>query len=387
MRADGTGRPLPYGRLSAWYFCYFGFIGVFSPYFALYLQSLKFSAWDIALLLSLMQVMRLVSPNLVGWLAERVGGTAVLVRAAAGMSVVAFAGFFFTTSFAGLFVCMALLAFFLSASLPLGEALTLGHLRQRTGQYGSIRLWGSIGFIGAVLAVGRLLDLLPLRSLLWVAIAFLGGVLCCALVLPEAPREKTVLPHPGLGAALRRPEVATLFAACFLMSAAHGPLYVFYSIHLVEHGYDKTMVGALWSLGVLAEIVVFLFMPALLRRHSLRAILMASLACAVCRFLMIGWGAASLVLLLLAQLLHGATFGACHAAAMAALHRWFPGIRQARAQAIYGSVSFGAGGMIGGLAGGQVWEAFGPGWSFTLGALFALAGLGLVWRCWPRQAV
>jgi len=107
---------------------------------------------------------------------------------------------------------------------------------------------------------------------------------------------------------------------------------------------------------------------------------MFSFACAVARFLMIGWGVESLLLLLAAQLLHGATFGVCHAATVAALHRWFPAGQQARAQAVYGSVSFGAGGMLGGLASGQTWEAFGSGWTYTLGALFALAGLLLVWR-------
>ena len=376
---------LPYWRLSAWYFFYFAFIGAFSPYFGLYLQSLKFSAWDISVLLSLMQVMRLLAPNLWSALAERAGRKTALMRVTAAMSVAGFTGFFFTRSFSGLFAAMALLAIFSSASLPLAETLTLEHLRHRTEHYGRLRLWGSIGFIVAVMAVGALLDALPIAILLWVSILILAGILACTLVLPEAPRVAAALPASPLGAALRRPEVLAFFAACFLMSAAHGPLYVFYSIHLVAHGYDKTMVGALWSLGVVAEILVFLLMPALLRRYSLRAILMWSLACAVLRFLMIGWGVESLALLLLAQLLHGATFGACHGAAMAALHRWFPGAQLARAQALYGSVSFGAGGMLGGLASGQTWEMFGPGWSFTLGATFALAGLLLLWRTMPRE--
>ncbi len=377
---------LPYWRLSAWYFYYFAFIGAFSPYFGLYLQSLKFSAWDISVLLSLVQVMRLIAPNLWSALAERFGRKITLVRWTAAMGVVVFAGFFFTKSFAGLFAAMALLAFFSSASLPLVETLTLEQLSHRAGQYGSIRLWGSIGFIAAVMAVGWLLDELPIPVLLWVSLFLLVGTLACAFVLPEAAQGKSALPYRPLGAALCRPEVLAFFIACFLMSAAHGPLYVFYSIHLVDHGYGKTMVGALWSLGVVAEILVFWFMPGLLRRYSLRAILMFSLACAVGRFLMIGWGVESLALLLVAQLLHGATFGACHAAAMAALHRWFPGVQLARAQALYGSVSFGAGGMLGGLASGQAWETFGPGWSFTLGAAFALAGLVLLWRFMDAEA-
>jgi PPP family 3-phenylpropionic acid transporter len=164
------------------------------------------------------------------------------------------------------------------------------------------------------------------------------------------------------------------------MSAAHGPLYVFFSIHLVDHGYGKTAVGALWSLGVCAEILVFVFMPRLMRNWSLRTILAGGFALAVIRFLLIGWGAEFLALLLLAQVMHGATFGAYHAAAVAALNRWFPARQQARAQALYGSISFGAGGMVGGLVSGQAWESLGPSLTFSLGSLFALVGLVAVWR-------
>ncbi len=371
---------MPYWRLSAWYFFYFAFVGAFSPYFGLYLQSLAFNAWDISVLLSLMQVMRLLAPLLWGWLADGLGRKMNIVRAAALLSVAGFVGFFFTTRFPGLFVSMLFMSFFWSASLPLVEALTLGHLSNRAERYGAIRMWGSIGFIASVTGIGWLLDARPISVLLWVTVALLSGILACALALPEARREASPLPAPQLLATLRSPKVLSLLAASFLMSAAHGPLYVFYSIHLVDHGYGKTVVGLLWSLGVAAEIMVFLVMPGLLRRFSLKRLLMFSFACAIARFLMIGWGVQSLLLLLAAQLLHGATFGVWHATTVAALHRWFPGGQQARAQALYGSISFGAGGMLGGLASGMTWETFGAGWTYTLGSLFALAGLLLVWR-------
>lgn len=370
---------MPYWRLSAWYFFYFAFIGAFSPYFALYLQSLGLSAWNISVLLSLMQVMRLVAPNLWSWLAERFGSKTPIVRSAAALCLLGFASFFLTTGFAGMFLGMTFLAFFWSASLPLVEALTLEHLRQQPERYGRIRLWGSVGFIAAVLGIGALLDALPLGSLLWVCMILLAGSFVCSLALSDPSSDRSTKLSSPLGVTLRQPQVVALLVACFLMSAAHGPLYVFYSIHLVDHGYGKTLVGGLWALGVVAEILVFLLMPRLLRRYSLRSILLVSFACAVLRFLMIGWGVEFLAILLLAQLLHGATFGAYHAAAVAALHRWFPAPQQARAQALYGSVSFGAGGMLGGLLSGQTWEVLGAGWTYSLGALFALVGLLLVW--------
>jgi PPP family 3-phenylpropionic acid transporter len=281
---------VPYWRLSAYYFFYFAFIGAFSPFFTLYLQSLKFSAWDIGVLMSLMQVMRLLAPNLWGWLADRLGAKTPIVRGAALMSLAGFSCFFFAQGFAGFFLGMALLAFFWSASLPLVEALTFSHLGAAASRYGAIRLWGSVGFILAVLGLGWLLDRLPLSATLWVSLALLGGILACALALPEKREARHESDRIPIGDILRRREVSALFGACFFMAAAHGALYVFYSIFLADRGYSTTMIGLLWTLGVVAEIAVFLFLPRLFRRFSLRAILLASFACAVARFLTIGWG-------------------------------------------------------------------------------------------------
>ena len=112
--------------------------------------------------MSLMQVMRLLAPNLWGWLADRLGAKTPIVRGAALMSLLGFSCFFFTQSFSGFFFGMALLAFFWSAALPLVEALTFTHLGAQASRYGAIRLWGSVGFIVAVLGLGWLLDRLPL---------------------------------------------------------------------------------------------------------------------------------------------------------------------------------------------------------------------------------
>lgn len=376
---------LPHWRLSAWYFFYFAFIGAFAPYFTLYLQSLNLTAWDIGVLMSLMQVMRMLAPNLWGALADHLGRRTAVVRIAAILSAAGSLIFFFVHDFWGLFLGMAILSFFWCASLPLVEALTLGHLHDQSERYGRIRLWGSVGFIAAVLGTGAWLDRAPLSNLPFAILAMLVGISVCAWTLTEAPARPSP-ESPPMRSTLRRPEVVALLVACFFMSAAHGPFYVFYSIHLVDHGYGKTAIGAFWSLGVVAEIVVFVLMPRMMRLWSLRTILMASFALAVVRFLLIGWYADSTVLLLLAQLMHGATFGAHHAAAVAALNRWFSARHQAHAQALYGSVSFGAGSMLGNLASGQAWESLGPAPTYSLGSAFAVIGLLLVWRGLPSRS-
>jgi PPP family 3-phenylpropionic acid transporter len=172
-----------------------------------------------------------------------------------------------------------------------------------------------------------------------------------------------------------------LLAGFFLMQVAHGPYNAFYSIHLAEAGYSKTAIGWFWSLGVLAEIVMFLWLPRLMRAFSLDRILLFSFGCAFVRFLMIAWGVGSPAILVVAQLMHAVTFGAFHSAGVAVIHRIFRGRNQARGQALYTSLGYGMGGTFGTLAAGYAWEAWGATWTFSVAAFAALAAfLVVAWK-------
>lgn len=372
---------LPYWRLSGFYFFYFAFVGAFTPFWSLYLQSLEFNAFQIGVLMSLLQVTRIFAPNLWGWLADHTGRRVAVVQLAALLSLLFYLGVFIGDSFAWMFAVMVLMSLFWSASLPLVEAITLGHLGVGGEGYGRIRLWGSIGFIIAVIVLGYVLDYAPVRALLWIVLGLKVGILLFSRKIPE-PK---IIPHhtddQPVWNILRRPDVAAFLAACFLMAAAHGVYYTFYSIYLVEHGYSKSVVGWLWALGVICEVLVFLWMPRMAARFGLWHILLVSFALAALRFFLIGWGVEYILIIVFAQVLHAASFGSYHAAAVALVHQYFRGKHQAKGQGLYTSISFGLGGTMGGLMSGYAWDLMGAGWTFTLSALLALAGyFVLLWR-------
>jgi PPP family 3-phenylpropionic acid transporter len=375
----------PYWQLSGYYYFYFAFVGALSPYWAPYLKSLGFSAFDIGVLMSLLAVMRMFAPNIWGWMADRSGKRVAIVQFAAVASLISFAGVFFGHSFWWLFAVMAGMSFFWSASLPLVEATTFSHLGERSERYGRIRLWGSVGFIVSVVGVGYVLDYAPIVWLPWMVCAMLAGVAVFARYIPEAEALPHASDHISAWKLVRNPQVLALIAACFLMSAAHGPYYSFYSIYLGDHGYSKSHIGWLWALGVMSEIGVFLFMPRLFGRFALEHILIASFAIAIGRFLLIAWGINFPGLIILAQVLHAGTFGAYHAAAVALINRFFKGRHQAKGQALYNSISFGAGGALGSLYAGYTWDRLGPSGTFSIAAGCALAGLILLlWKLKPR---
>jgi MFS transporter, PPP family, 3-phenylpropionic acid transporter len=373
-------------RLSGFYFAYFAHLGAFVAYFSLWLEARGYSPAEIALVLALPTLLRIAVPSLWGWLADSAsarlpGGQPALVAVLCALAAASFAMLTQAADLHAVFAWVALTALFTSGVLPLVEAMALASLGARPGAYGPVRLWGSVGFVASVLATGAWLDWAPVTVLLPLVAALMFLASMSALALPRIQPGAIGAGAQGVLHVLREPRVAAFFAACFCMTVAHGALYAFYSIYLVDTGYSRTMVGVLWTLGVLAEIALFLALPVLFRRFSLRAILLASFTAAAVRFAVIGWGVDSLVILGVAQLLHALTFGAYHAAAVAAVHRLFGGALAVRGQALYSSLSYGLGGAAGLLLAGWSWGVFGPEITFAISSGFGVAGALLVtWK-------
>jgi PPP family 3-phenylpropionic acid transporter len=356
--------------LGAFYFAFFVCTGLSVAYFPPYLAARGLTAGEIAWVLALPQLARVVAPGGWGALADRTGALRAIVVVACVANVACFALLPAMPGFAAIAWLVGLTSIAASAGLPLVEAMTLGALRGESGRYGPIRLWGSIGFIAAVLAGGLWLEPRALQLLPYAMLAFAIATLAIACALPGA----TVHIAAPMGAKLTR-AAAALLAAALCMSIAHGTLYAFFTLHLQRLGYGGSLIGVLWTLGVLAEIAIFLLLPALFRRYALSTILMASAACGVLRFLAIAWLADWLLLLAAAQLLHAATFGSFHAAAVAAVPRVFPPGAHARGQALFSSIGYGAGGALGALLAGWAWQAAGPGVAFSVSAGASLLGL------------
>jgi PPP family 3-phenylpropionic acid transporter len=372
---------LPWPRQSftfaLFFFAYYGYVGVFSPYASLYFADKGMTAAEIGVLMSLMQVMRIFGPNLWGWVADRHRNRVTVLRLTAAAAAATFSGIFAGHAFSYFFVLMVAVNLFTSAQGPLSEAVMLSEMRGDMTHYGRLRLWGSVGFILTVTFGGPALDRFGIGLMPWMALALLVLVFLVSLRMTESPHAHHHQDAPSVLALLRRREVAAFFLSTFLMIAAHASLYVFYSLYLAQIGYNKTVIGLMWSLGVVVEIMFFFYQAPIFRRFGIRRLMIASLLIAVVRFIMIGFGAQSLVLLLVAQVMHAATFGVHHSASVATLQRWFSGPLQARGQALYTSISYGLGGTLGGLILGMFWETFGPWTVYVMAALFSLAGAAM----------
>ncbi|MBJ7546032.1 MFS transporter [Pseudomonas sp. OA3] len=364
---------LPYWRLSGFYFFYFALLGGTAPFLALYFDHLGFSPARIGELIAIPMLMRCLAPNLWGWLGDHTGQRLLIVRFGALCTLVCFAGIFFSQSYAWLALIMATHAFFWHAVLPQFEVITLAHLREQAARYSQIRLWGSIGFIVAVVGLGLLFEWLSLDAYPAALLVIMAGIVASSLWVPNAQPvlRPSTLESDGFLRQLRRPGILAFYACVGLMQLSNGPYYTFLTLHLEGVGYSRGAIGLFWALGVVAEILLFLVMARLLQRYSLRTVLLASFLITAVRWLLLGNLAQYLPVLLLAQCMHAATFGAFHAACIHFVQRSFADRQQGQAQALYVSLA-GIGGALGALYAGYSWKSLGPAWTFAIASLVAL---------------
>ncbi len=348
-----------YVRLSAFYFFYFALLGGMAPFWGLFLESRGFSALEIGQLMSCLMLTKLVAPNLWAWIADRTAQRLALMRWGCFLALVVFLGFGLRTDFWWFAGVMFLYSFFWNAVLPQFEVITLNQLGDQRLRYSQIRLWGSIGFIAAVQLLGWMFD--------YVSIEWLPAVLALLLLLiwlaGLQPFLEPAIVHQASGGSLRTtlkdPVVIVFLLANFLLQLGLGPYYTFYSLFMEQQGYSRLLIGTLWAIGVWAEVLLFIVMPRLLARYSLRNITLVSLFLTAIRWLVIAELPQSLPMLVLAQLIHAASFAALHAVAMHFVHERFSGATAGQGQALYASLSFGGGGFVGALLGGLLSERYG----------------------------
>jgi MFS transporter, PPP family, 3-phenylpropionic acid transporter len=377
---------------SAVSFAYFSYAGLFGTYAPLWFQSLGFSTLAIGALASLQSATRLFSPYAWGWVADHTGQRTRLLRIAVALALASAIGFFVSPLYGWIAAVTLALHTCTAGVIPISEA-ALAHFVSHgetlnVGRYGRVRVWGSIGFILAVIGSGVALQGLGVQAFPWLVMALLTLLLVAALRLPvvtEAAHGSEA--SPGALGVLRQPAVAWFFAGVFFTVLAHTSLYAFFSLYLVSLGYSKTAVGLIWALGVAAEVAWFWFQGRWLMRLSPQVWLLLAAGVSVLRFAVIAAFGATPWVLVLAQLTHAVTFAAQHSSCIGMINRYFPGRLRGRGQALYTVLGYGASGVIGGLAGGALSEAFG--FAAVFWAASAAAGLAVLccWRALRLESV
>ena len=386
--------------LSSFFFTYFAFIGAVNPYFALWLQHYGYSAAHIGIMLAIPPALRLIGPTSWGRLADATGQRVKWLRlmahlTAIGLLIVGLAPYA-PSGDARLWLAitgLVLMHAMMSGQVPLTESLLMQKLGANTHRYGRVRLFGSLGFIVAVMALGPLLDWLGTQWLLPLGAGILLAHMAASWALHDAPTAPCAAtqaaPAFSLWDLICLPHVPLFLSASFLMVFGHMALYIYFSLYLESVGYSKTVIGFLWVMSTVGEVAYFWWQAKSssqpLRGYT-RSYWVAVLRFGAMAAIAIPLGS-PLWLLIALQLLHTFTFATHHAASMVLVKQLFPASAGSTANALFNTVTYGLAGVVGALACAGVWSAFTVVGTqtnaqavFVMSALACGLGGGLAWR-------
>lgn len=368
------------------YFTYFFSYGIFLPFWSVWLAGNGLPPETIGLLLGAGLVARFLGSLL---LAPRVTDPSRLVQALrllALLTLLFAAAFWIGHSAVWLLAIMVGFNVFFSPLVPLTDALAGTWQRQITMDYGRVRLWGSLAFVISSALTGKLVTLFGYQSILVMLSLGIASMLLGMLLRPSVMPAGEIHHREGAGMAAWRKLVAVhwRFLACVsLLQGAHAAYYGFSAIYWQEAGYQASTIGYLWSLGVVAEIVIFALSNRLFRRWTARDLLLLSTICGVVRWGLMGWTTA-LPWLIVIQILHCGTFTVCHLAAMRYISAR-KGSEIIRLQSVYSAVAMGGSIALMTMLCGYLYQHLNNG-LFTVMALAALPALFLRPSAAPARA-
>ncbi len=390
---------MPYAhRLRLLHFFVFGTLGALLPYFGLILSRAGLSAWEISLLSIVAPVTKLWLPPLLGLIADTLTGRKWILRFCTTASIGLWWLYFLPSDFAGWFLVFLYMALTRSPVIALANAATLDFLDNRTPHrttgesFGSLRLFGSIGFIVAAGGAGLASTLFGTD-----AIIHTMGVLLVGLAVVSFTVDKYHLP-------VRRQQDSTdksatqvlqhLFAnqkfmmvllTVLLVRSAEGAYNVFYTVHISHIGYSDAVAGLFWALAVLSEVfVLFYFGPRIHNSSPSKLFLMAAALNCV-RWLLLATSS-HFAVLVLAQIMHGITFGLFYITAIELMTACTPAQYKSTVQGLFDMIGFGLAGILGQLVAGGLYLSGDGTTMYLAAALMALVGTVVAWGVGRQRA-
>jgi MFS transporter, PPP family, 3-phenylpropionic acid transporter len=347
---------MPYWRLSSFYWIYYAILGAMVPFWARYFTLKGFSVVEIGSILAAVSAARVIGPNTWAWIADKTGARILLYRIATICGAVCFGGMVISDTYWLMLISVFCFAFCWGAVMPQFETITMAHLKGNESKYTFTRLWGSVGYICLSISMGTIIDYYAKTGFSTLLLFLFALAILISFSIPVSNHvDEKPTANLNLSQLFFKPAVFYFFCAGLLMQMSHAPFYTYFDMYLTSNGYSGTDSGVYISIGVIAEIIAFVFMPKLIKRHGVKSLLLFCAFCGVLRWVLTAIYVENPAVLFFAQVLHGATFGIAHAASIYWITQIFTGAFKSRGQALFTSLTYGLGGVFGNLVFAQVW--------------------------------
>jgi PPP family 3-phenylpropionic acid transporter len=373
-------------RIALFYGAYFVFNGVALPFFPVWLEARGLTDAEIAGCIAVPMAIKVLLTTPAGMFADRAPNRRYAVRVFTVASLVVFLLAWPATTYWRLLLTAGAAMVLWQLSLPATEALALTGVRRFRLDYGRMRVSGSISFILANLGAGAILGITAPETIFWLMAAGLTATMIAGFTLPVTPAAIRALDDASrqerkpAREILGNPTFLALLAAGGLIQASHGAIYSFGSLYWQRLGCSGVEIGTLWAIGVVCEVVLFLWSGTVVRKIGDVGLIFVGAAGALMRWSLFPIELGFAVFLLV-QCLHGLSFGATFLGTQHAIARIVPDEMTASAQGIYAMISGILMAAIVALA-GPLYGAFGGNafLAMIIPVLLALVALGFCRR-------
>ena len=313
--------------------------GIALPYFPVWLETLSMNDFEIGIVLAVPLFIRVFTAPVAGVIADRLGERSIVLLWSGALSLATALALFGVSGFWPVLLLYTLQGAVYSPYVPITDAIALSGVRRWNFDYARMRLWGSLAFIFATMAGGWVAGLygggmvLPAMAVAFVLTVF-GALIVPKIGKPRRPSPIAAIASVPAGGTLRQRDVQLMLIGVSLVNASHAMLYAFSVIYWRKLGFSGTDIGILWSVGVLAEVILFLFAVRLRRRFSLWAMMIFGSMMAVGRWLVfpLDMGFSGYFVL---QCTHAFTFAILHASVQSRLVERVAEEQEAAAQGLY----------------------------------------------------
>lgn len=364
-------------RISGFYFLFFGAVGCFFPYLNLYYQRAGLTGWQIGLVVALASLTSQLAAPLWGLISDsRALGRRLLSVAVGGCIVAAL--LISAGSTLGWFAVLAVgFSFFMAPAQPLVDstALEVGSASNRS--YGSLRAWGTVGFIIATLVIGRWMETAGLRVMFAGYGLLMLGCLLLSLRFPTSSESWTGPVSRGLRVLLADRVFVLVLISVLVLSAAIRAADSFFTLYLDGIGASEGSVGLSWAMAAMTEAPVLFLSGALLRKLGARGLLLLACGTYALRWLLYAQTTSPGPVLAI-QLLHGLSYGPYLVGGVVFAGERAPKGLGATAQGIYTGTAMGIAGFAGALIGGRLYDVVGVASLFRICSLAAVVALLLM---------
>ncbi len=333
--------------LSGVYICLFCYVGIYLPFWGIWLSSKGLSATEISLLLAFPQVMKVAISPFIMQLSDKTGMLKFIFTLFIALSSFFWVFYFYVEGFGQILLVSILVNIFLPNSMPMMESLTLREVKKHKLNYGLIRALGSLAFIFASVIFGGYLENHSLDNIPEFAFYCLLAGLFLALLLPRDQKKiKAINDNKSKNSPLvdlmTNSNFLVFISVATLLHMSHGFFYSLGSVYWKDVGFDEGTIGYLWAVGVAAEVFFFLFGTKLVTKLRPIYLFITISLVGVIRWVIMA-ETTNLTLLLFIQIFHGITFGATHLASMYFISTRVPEKFLGTAQGLYAAVPMGVG--------------------------------------------